>query len=261
MSTLVIGYQGFVGSNLFRQMPESIGAGRSTLALFAGKTFDDVYCAAPQAMKWWANQNPNEDKKEVMNLFEACRKIKIRNQFVLISTVDVFDPPNGQTELDQPGSKVHPYGANRLYLEESVREHFKSKVKVIRLPALVGQGLKKNILYDIMNDNNIDQIKAHSSYQWFNLSHLSRVVQLLKQHNQCSIINVATHPIITAELVQRWFPQVLNRLDWRKDAPSYDIRSIYGSESQGYLYSKYETVELHLKPFIEQYLNAKKFEN
>ena len=41
---------------------------------------------------------------------------------------------------------LHPYGRNRLELEDLVRKEFDTLV--VRLPALFGKGLKKNFIYD-----------------------------------------------------------------------------------------------------------------
>ena len=43
---------------------------------------------------------------------------------------------------------------------------------IIRLPALVGEGLKKNALFDIKNNNNVDLIDSRNSYQFYPLKNL-----------------------------------------------------------------------------------------
>jgi hypothetical protein len=38
------------------------------------------------------------------------------------------------------------------------------------LPALFGKHIKKNIIYDLLNENEIHNINYNSLYQWYNLS-------------------------------------------------------------------------------------------
>ena len=54
-----------------------------------GKEFDLVVSAGVGAVKWWANQNPEEDKKNIDDLITHLKKVKAK-KFVLISTIDVY---------------------------------------------------------------------------------------------------------------------------------------------------------------------------
>jgi nucleoside-diphosphate-sugar epimerase len=252
MNTLIIGHRGFVGGNLANLLPGATGVGRADIGSIAGNSFADIYCAAPQAKKWWANQNPDQDRQEVDDLIAGCRRISCRNKFILFSTVDVYDPPSGNTELDLPQAEAHPYGANRFYLEKCITEHFGSKAKVIRLPALVGQGLKKNVIYDLIYDNNVEQINANSAFQWFNLAFLGDILKMTDQLENSRLINVASEPLPTVDLVRACFPHHLDRLNWQATPIGYDMRTVLGVGGNPYLYSKDEVLEYHLKPFIAE---------
>lgn len=250
MNNLIIGHRGFVGSNLGRQIPNAVGVGRAEIASIAGLTFGDIYCAAPQAKKWWANKNPDQDKQEVDNLIESCRQVSCTGHFVLFSTVDIYDPPTGKTENDLPSSHAHPYGAHRFHLEQCILDHFRSRTKVIRLPALVGQGLKKNIIYDLLNNNNVELINANSSFQWFNLDFLDKVLKIAFHLQGSHLLNIASEPLPTEDLVRTLFPYDIDRLNWQGPSICYDIRTIYGQSDKPYLFSKEEVLESHLTPFI-----------
>ena len=250
MSSLLIGFRGFVGSNLLTCINPTSVAGKREIASFHGSTFDCIYCAAPQAKKWWANQNPVEDLSAIQSLISSCLQINCNEHFFLFSTVDVYDPPLLKTETDQPRLNCHPYGANRLLLESTLFSHFGSKLKIIRLPALVGSGLKKNIIFDLLSDNNVELIKASSVFQWFNLDYLPDIISLSKSIQDHYILNVVTEPILTHEIVQNWFPSALSRISWDASAPLYDLRTNYGPDGMPYLYTKQSVLDNHLKPFI-----------
>jgi len=251
MSTLIIGHRGFVGSNLTRQLPRATGAGRQEIGALAGHTFHDIYCAAPQAKKWWANQNPEEDWLEVNSLIEACRKLACTGSFILLSTVDVYDPPLGVDERSKPSANSHPYGRHRYMLEQAVLELFGGQARIVRLPALVGHGLKKNIIYDLLNNNNVEQINPNSAFQWFNLKHLPSIIDRVKHLESGEILNVAAEPLDTRSILDAWFADIKDRLNWDAAPITYDIRTLHGPEGSPYLYSAEDALTHHLQPFIE----------
>lgn len=251
MRDLLLGYRGFVGSNLALQFPEAMGAGRQDIPALQHESFNNVFCAAPQAKKWWANQNPELDKQEVQQLLESCRKLQFQGAFYLFGTIDVYDPPRDVDETVVPSLRSHPYGANRAWLEKQLLQEFGSRLRVIRLPALVGQGLKKNIIYDLLNNNNIEKINPNSAYQWFNLVHLPEIIQFFNGVADSVYFNVVSEPLPTTEIIDRWFPETRDILNWA-DAPiGYDVRSIHSQVGNQYFYTAADAMEKHLRPFIE----------
>ena len=64
-----------------------------------------------------------------------------------ISTCDVYEVPQDvdeDTDIEATLETLHPYGKHRFHIEEFMRSHFE-RVTIIRLPALFGKGLKKNV--------------------------------------------------------------------------------------------------------------------
>lgn len=253
MDTLIIGHRGFVGSNLSHQFPGSFCAGRAEIGSLAGTTYNQIYCAAPQAKKWWANQNPEKDKLEIESLIRAVSQIGCRDIFILFSTVDVYDPARDVDELDVPPEKAHPYGRNRRMLEKAIIELFGEKARILRLPALVGKGLKKNVIYDLLNNNNVEAINPNSSFQWFSLDYLSLVMGRMHDLSVEQVLNVASEPIKTSAIVDQWFTSSRARLNWDLPRIGYDVQTIYGSHGSRYLISASDIMNLHLRPFIEEY--------
>lgn len=251
MSTLIIGHRGFVGSNLYRQFPDAMGAGRAEVEAFNHHIFGDIYCAAPQAKKWFANQNPEDDRLEVVRLIENCKQLTCTGSFILFSTVDVYDPPLAVDECCQPSEESHPYGLHRFMLEKSMLELFGDQARIIRLPALVGHGLKKNIIYDLLNNNNLEQINPNSTFQWFNLEYLRSIIKFAQGLEGGQILNVASEPLATALILDNWFEDVKDRLDWDRAPMGYDVRTVYGPDGNHYLYSAEEALRLHLEPYIK----------
>jgi hypothetical protein len=251
MKSLIIGHRGFVGSNLSRHFPIATGVGRQEIGELAGQSFGEIYCAAPQAKKWWANQNSEQDRLEVETLIQACRQLTCNGSFILFSTVDVYDPPTGVDERCQPSEESHPYGQHRFMLEKTILDLFGNQARIIRLPALVGHGLKKNIIYDLIHDNNVEQINPNSVFQWFNLDHLPSIINRVKHLESGKILNVASEPVATCLVLDAWFADAKERLNWDAVPIRYDVQTVYGQDGSPYLYSVEDALNIHLRPYIE----------
>ncbi len=146
----LVGYTGFVGSNLaaagdFDGLYNSKNIGDAF-----GTNPDILYYSGVPAAKFIANKNPDEDLAIIKNAVENIRKINPK-KLVLISTVDVYKYPNGKNE-DSPMETegLAAYGANRLYLEQQVRDMYPDAL-IVRLPGLYGKNIKKNFIYDFIN--------------------------------------------------------------------------------------------------------------
>lgn len=149
MRTALIGYTGFVGSNLALQYEFTDLYNTKNINEIAGKSYDLCICAGVKAQKWVANQQPEKDLADIQALIDQLSKAEIK-QFVLISTIDVYpNPVNVDEDSLIDKTNHHSYGLNRLYLEEWVSKHYQDHL-IIRLPGLFGKGIKKNFIHDIL---------------------------------------------------------------------------------------------------------------
>ena len=150
MTTALVGYTGFVGSNLSQSYPFD--------HLYNSKNIKDAYNTKPElliyagvrAEKFLANQEPEKDLQVIEEAFENITKIAPK-KLVLISTIDVYKNPvnvNEDTSVDL--HQLHPYGANRYALESKVRSIYEDAL-IVRLPALFGDNIKKNFIYDYIH--------------------------------------------------------------------------------------------------------------
>ncbi len=150
MKRALVGYTGFVGSN--------IDAGGSFDGRFNSKNIEEAFGTSPdlliyagvRAEKYLANNAPEKDYEQIRIAADNIRKIGPK-KLVLISTIDVFKMPkivDENTEIDT--EDLHPYGLNRYRLEQMMREDFPDAL-IIRLPGLFGKNIKKNFIYDYIN--------------------------------------------------------------------------------------------------------------
>ena len=146
----LVGYSGFVGSNLMLSYPfEGLYNSQNIKTAYGTKPQILVY-AGVTGTKYLANRYPEKDRAIIDAAVENIKQINPK-KLVLISTVDVNSNLSSSSE-DMPiePTKLHVYGFNRFCLEEWVKENIKD-YHILRLPALYGKNLKKNFIYDLIH--------------------------------------------------------------------------------------------------------------
>ena len=149
---ILVGFTGFVGQNLYKQHRFD--------AAFNSKNITDAYGTSPdlcvysgvRAEKFVADSYPDEDLAHINEAITNICKINPK-RLVLISTVDVISsvqPADVYEDTEYVADNLTPYGRHRLFLENQVRDIHANSL-VVRLPALFGQGLKKNFIFDLIN--------------------------------------------------------------------------------------------------------------
>lgn len=250
MTTGLVGYTGFVGSNLRRQREFDELYNSYNIDDIRGRSFDRLVFSAAKAEKWRINQDPEADAAHIAELIDILRSVDVKH-LVLISTVDVYGSPEGVDELtavDEHG--LHAYGLHRRALEKYVVGEF-SRSTILRLPGLFGPGIKKNVIYDLLHGNNLDRVHADGSYQYYDLRLLAddvdRAVSL-----GIPLLNVSTEPITTQDLAREAFGVDFQNRPEDVAPGSYDMKSVYASSwggEGGYLYDR-RTILSRLRDFV-----------
>ena len=146
----LVGHSGFVGSNLKEQCAFGALYNSKNIREIEGEAFDLIVCAAAPATMWLANKEPDADRANIDLLFSSLAKANAQ-AIVLISTIAVYaDAAKPVDEAAQDYEQETPYGRHRRLLEERVSDAFETSL-VMRLPALWGNHLKKNFIFDIIN--------------------------------------------------------------------------------------------------------------
>lgn len=255
MRRALIGYSGFVGQNLARQAEFTDFFNSKNFHELRGQYFDLLVCAGASAAKWIANQNPEDDRNRILALVDVLSSVQAEH-VVLISTIDVYPILIGANEdYDCHSVPNHPYGANRLLLEDFVCEHFDA-VTVVRLPGLFGPGIKKNVIYDLLHGNCLDKINADSSFQWYGLNRLWGDVLVLMREG-VRMANLFPEPMVTSRLLAL-FPQV-NVGSNASPIVRYDLQTKFGAlfgGKNGYMISE-EEVFKDVQIFIRHQLSVR----
>lgn len=252
MRAALIGYTGFVGGNLKQQYSFTDFYNSKNFLEMENQKYDLVVCAGVSAVKWMANKEPEKDLAGIKALENVLATIHAK-QFILISTVDVYPLTKDQDErFDCSSIENHAYGSHRLAFETFCQEKF-GGCTIIRLPGLFGDGLKKNVIYDLLNNNCLEMINTKSSYQYYYLKYLWHDIQKALENN-IKLINFFTEPVPTDEIITTFFP---SKSVGDKAIPEghYDLHTKYAScwnNNGNYIYTKNEVME-QLSEFINDY--------
>lgn len=244
----LIGHSGFIGGNLNRQSAFDALFHSANLDELRGGDFDEIVCAAPAAEKWKANADPEGDARSISRLETVLGETKAR-RFILISTIDVYPHPRAvdeRTEIDGSGA---PYGRHRLRLERFVRERFAGAI-VLRLPGLFGEGLKKNAIFDLIHDHQIERIDGRGVFQFYDVGNLTGDIQQCIERG-IHLINLVTEPLPIADVARELFGRELRPA--QGEPPHYDVRTVNAralGRTGHYLYSQTEVLA-QLARFVE----------
>lgn len=252
MREALIGHTGFVGNNLLQQHEFTDLYNSKNYKEMSGQEYDLVVCAGVSAVKWLANKEPEKDSASINALQDVLSTVSAR-QFILISTIDVYPVTHGKDESFDCGSvENHAYGKHRLSFEEFCANKF-NDCAIIRLPGLFGNGLKKNVIYDLLNDNCLEMINVESSFQYYYLNNLWADIQIAVKNN-LKLLNLFTDPVQTREIYETFFPSKKIGQDKVQEA-HYDLHTKYASywnNSGDYIYTKDQVMQ-QLTEFIETY--------
>lgn len=252
MRNALIGYSGFVGSHLNLQHNFNFKYNSKNFREMQNQEYDLVVCSGVSAVKWKANKEPQQDRENIQKLAETLKYVKTEN-FILISTIDVYaETSNHDEDYDCTKSENHAYGKNRLEFEKFCNEQFKN-CTIVRLPGLFGEGIKKNVIFDLLNNNCLEMINVESEIQYYDLKDIWNDIQKA-QKNNLKLINLFTEPLSTFEIIECFFP---DKEIGGSAIPkvSYDLKTKYSklwNNSNGYICSKNDVLQ-KLSKFINDY--------
>jgi len=256
MNNALFGYTGLVGSNLLTKYKFNYLYNSKNINDSRNKKFDIIFICCIPAVKWYSNKFPDKDSEDIENIKNIFKTIKT-NKVILISTIDIYEiinnKSNENTVIDY--NYNHTYGKNRYLFELFIKNNF-NNYHIIRLPALFGKGLKKNIIYDLLTNNNINLISTNTLFQWYNLEWLKDDIDICINNNikEC---NLFTEPVDTKDILN------LFDYDYNKNPNNlfnYDCETIYNkifnSNINGYIRNK-QIVLNDIKKYIIMEKNKK----
>jgi nucleoside-diphosphate-sugar epimerase len=203
---IIIGNSGLVGNTLKEKINFDLEFNSKNINEFESQVNDgcDLYLSCLPATKWLVNKDVKKDYDNINDIVNIISK-KTYNNVFLISTIDVYtDSPLKSNEDYKPNFSNLNYGNNRYLFELLVKNFVKTNnLKIFRLPALFSKDIKKNVLFDLLNNNNVENIILNSTYQWYDLKNLvSDIDYFTKSYPDETIFNLFTEPLETKEIIK-----------------------------------------------------------
>ena len=234
----LIGYTGFIGSNLKNQYKFDDLYNSKNIYEIEGKFYNLIVCSGAYARKWYANKHGEEDLKQIKIL---CKHLSRTNasKLVLISTISVYED-----------FRKNNYGMNRLFLEKFLGKIFPN-FTIVRLPSLFGLGLKKNSIYDLINNDTSYLPNQASKIQYYYLNNLWRDINIALENNIPSL-NICSEPILFKTILNLFNLKDLD-LSKRKiiiENMKTEYAHLWGKNSN-YLYTSHQITE-----DLKHYLNT-----
>jgi len=253
MRTALVGWSGLVGGNLLAQANFDHKFRSTDISELPNQPYDLLVCAGAPAEKWKANQDPEGDLARLAPLFEALRRVQAK-KVVLISTIDVFAKPVNVTESSPTHSDTASvYGKHRALLEDLVRQRFDATI--LRLPGLFGPGLKKNVIFDLLRNNQVEKIHPGGVFQYYPLTRLWADIQICLGGN-LPLVHAATQPVATDRIAREIFGVELAP---KEGAPArYDFHSHHATRFGGKAGSPYWMTDLQVLEAMRLFVNAER---
>jgi len=218
MRVTLIGANGLVGSaftRLLQSRPdvELVRVTRENFDSLPAAPSDVVIEAACNSKKFLADQDPlAEFERSVTHRLNSLLRFPAKLQ-VHLSSVDVYSdltsPASTREDTAVHYSQVSRYGFHKLLAEQLVR-HYAPRWLILRLAGMVGPGLRKNPVFDILNGLPL-RIHPESRYQYMPTDDLARIAwNLVEKEAAGDIYNLCGDGLVSMREIAQLAGRELN---------------------------------------------------
>jgi hypothetical protein len=249
---IIIGNTGLIGKTLKEKINFDLEFNSKNIKDYRTHDLNDseLWLSCLPATKWMVNKNIKSDIENINSILSHISKFKY-SKIILISTIDVYCDSLMNVNEEYPiNFKSLSYGTNRYLFEKLVSQTLEyDNLYIFRLPALFNKNIKKNILFDLINNNNVSDINRNSSYQWYNLDDLSSDIKtLINQYPNEQVFNLFPEPIETSEIINL-FPYANDLINTQKERMEYNFTTKFNKS--GYIKSK-EIILNEIRKFVNE---------
>jgi len=210
MMVYILGGTGFVGSAFVRLCKrnniEFVSINRNNYKTYAGTKCSVLINANGNSKKYIANTD------EMFEFDASVRSVKSSlidfkyDKYIYLSSCDVYPDCSNESSTDEKQKidimSQSNYGFHK-YLAELCVIHGDNNWLLFRVGGLVGKGLRKNPVFDIVNDGRL-WINRKSKLQFMNTDRLAESVLMLHNNNVSNqIFNIAGRDVIEMEEVAK----------------------------------------------------------
>lgn len=195
----IIGSNGFVGSSVLRALKSDdiVLIDRSNIDLCSSYDYSTLFICAGEPRKWFVNSNIKVATKTMVELYSIISRFRAR-KVIYFSSIDVYNVDFTVND----GYSIEPYGVTKLVLEELITKIFENCV-IVRLGALFGKGLKKNFLFDLLNERHewIEKQSPLSGFQYFNMGQIKLVLDNVEEIQGQHIVDAFSEVVYNQDIM------------------------------------------------------------
>ena len=229
---LVLGAKGLAGSAFMRVLPrlghECVPVTRENYPAMLGAQADALINASGNSAKYLAAQDPvGEIDRSVTSVLRACMDFHVKTH-VLLSSADVYpnqsDPRENTETTPVDVAKMSPYGLGKYMAECVVRNRSRQWI-ILRLGGLLGPGLKKNPLFDLLSGQNL-HVHPDSKFGYIHTDEVARIVgRLLDENRVRETLNVCGQGLVSVRQLMEWTGRLSASFDSEARAFRYEINN------------------------------------
>ena len=211
MKVFILGGKGFIGS-AFVRFCEKAGIDYDCIDLdnyeeFKGRDCDILINVAGNSKKYLSNERPVEDFRFSLEALLSSFFDFSFGKYIYLSSIDVYtdheDPASNREDSIIDIEKISNYGFHK-YLGERMVEHYLSDWLIIRLGGVLGPGLKKNPVFDLIHDVPL-RVDVKSEYQYLTTDYLAELVfGLIKREKWGEIFNICGEGTVALKEISSW---------------------------------------------------------
>ncbi len=224
----LLGYKGFVGSAIGKYLQSKridfAGIDRDNYTDFVGSNCDIFINAGGSSKKRLAAEDPKKDfELNVLSVLNTVVDFRFK-KYILISSIDVYNDVS-DTKRNREDAKITPeklsnYGFGKWLCEQIVKKYTNDWL-ITRLGGMVGEGLKKNAIFDLMTKGTLF-VSPRSEYQYINTSGVARIIyQIRNQKNE--IFNICGDGTIKLEEAAKFVGVRLDKNLYKLKKEAYNV--------------------------------------
>lgn len=236
----VLGGDGFVGSGLVRLLRELNAdcevISRANFDSFAGRHCDVLINANGNSKKFIADRDPSwEFDASVVSVVKVLNTVKA-GTYVHLSTGDVYPsqrtPHETREDLPLDVSRMSRYGLHKYVAETMVRGSHKNWL-IFRMGGFVGPGLKKNAIYDMLNDAPV-WLRPESELQFISTDSAARIIwSIVEGGARNEIVNLGANGVAS---IGETYKRIGSKSEFQANAPQ--VRFELSTDKLGAMYGE-----------------------